>query len=111
MNSKWQISKEYKESSIIILQENLAALRAKVNITQEELANIIGTSRQTYYAVENMNKTMSWSTYLSLVFFFSICKESFDMMRELRIYPIDLVMQFNNQLQIKGELNYEETGD
>lgn len=98
IRDKWAVSDDYKEASIVILRDNLASLRAKVGINQEELANIIGLSRQSYYAIENKKKPMSWSTYLSLMFFFSMCTASAEMLKELRIYPIDLVMRFNDQM-------------
>ena len=98
IREKWDINKDYKRASIVILRDNLPSLRAKVGINQEELANIIGLSRQSYYAIENKKRAMSWSTYLSLMFFFSICSTSAEMLKELRIYPIDLVMRFNDQI-------------
>ena len=52
VQEKYLITNDYKTASIEILVENLAALRARIGITQEELANIIGVSRQTYYSLE-----------------------------------------------------------
>ena len=98
IRKKWEINEAYKEASIEILQDNLPALRVKVGINQEELANIIGLSRQSYYPLESKKRKMSWSVYLALIFFFSACTESAEMLKELRIYPIDLVMRFNEQL-------------
>jgi len=98
IRDKWNINKDYKEASIAILRDNLPSLRAKVGINQEEIANIIGLSRQYYYAIENKKKSMSWNTYLSLMFFFGMCTASAEMLKELRIYPIDLVMKFNDQM-------------
>ena len=98
IRKKWEINETYKEASIAILQDNLPALRARIGINQEEIANVIGLSRQTYYTLENKNRRMSWSIYLALIFFFSACTESAEMLKELRIYPIDLVMRFNEQL-------------
>lgn len=70
IREKWSISENYKDMSVIALQENLSALRAKASISQEELSNIIGISRQTYSAIESGKRVMSWNVYLSLVFFF-----------------------------------------
>nr|WP_308507948.1 hypothetical protein [uncultured Stomatobaculum sp.] len=36
---------------------------------------------------------------LVIVFIFDSMKETSEMMRELRIYPIDLVMQFNEEYE------------
>ena len=52
VRDEYLITKDYKTASIEILVENLPSLRAKIGITQEELANILGISRQTYYSLE-----------------------------------------------------------
>lgn len=100
---KWSISIQYKKTSIDILLDNLAPLRARIGITQEEIANIIGISRQTYYALENRTREMSWTTYLALVFFFDSVEQTSEMLKELRIYPIDLILRFNDKLNIHKE--------
>lgn len=56
-----------KERLIDILGEELPALRAKVGLSQDELSNIIGVSRQTYSAIETGKRRMSWNTFLSLL--------------------------------------------
>uniref|UniRef100_UPI00402704E6 helix-turn-helix transcriptional regulator n=1 Tax=Eubacterium sp. TaxID=142586 RepID=UPI00402704E6 len=95
IRNKWSISEKYKFTSIAVLQENLPSLRAKADISQEELANIIGISRQTYSAIEVGKRTMSWSSYLSLVFFFHEIKSTKDMIDGLNIFPSDLFIKFN----------------
>ena len=97
IRNRWIVSEEYRKLSISILQENLASLRAKIGITQEEIANIIGVTRQTYYAIETKKRAMTWNTYLSLIFLFDAVSDTKEMIRELSIYPIDLVMRFNNK--------------
>lgn len=67
--SKWLLTDEEKDSFIATLTPNLTVLRTKAEISQEELANLIGVSRQTYSAIERKVRRMAWSTYLSLVFF------------------------------------------
>lgn len=95
IREKWTISENYKATSIAVLQENLSALRAKADISQEELSNIIGVSRQTYSAIEVGKRTMSWSAYLSLVFFFHEIKSTRDMIDGLHVFPSDLFIRFN----------------
>ena len=70
IEGKWKIDRSYKNICIEMLTENLASLRAKADITQGEISNLIGISRQTYYAIETGQRTMSWNTYLSLLLFF-----------------------------------------
>ena len=98
VQEKYLITNDYKTASIEILVENLAALRARIGITQEELANIIGVSRQTYYSLETRKREMTWPVFLALIFVFDSVKETSEMIRELRIYPIDLVLRFNDEL-------------
>lgn len=95
ISDKWSITENYKRTSISVLQENLSALRAKAGISQEELSNIIGVSRQTYSAIESGKRVMSWSTYLSLVFFYHEIILTKDMISGLNVYPTDLFIRFN----------------
>lgn len=97
IRDKWAISEQYKHTSIAVLQENLSALRAKADISQEELSNIIGVSRQTYSAIEVGKRTMSWSAYLSLIFFFHEIKATKDMIDGLHVFPSDLFIKFNGE--------------
>lgn len=70
MNStnKWLLTDEEKDKFIATLTPNLTILRTSAEISQEELANLIGVSRQTYSAIERKVRKMAWSTYLSLDF-------------------------------------------
>lgn len=72
IEGKWKIDRSYKNICIEMMTENLASLRAKADITQGEISNLIGISRQTYYAIETGQRTMSWNTYLSLLL--QICR-------------------------------------
>ena len=95
IREKWRIDKEYKDLCIKILQDNLASLRAKCGITQEELAAVIGISRQTYYAFETKKRDLTWSTFLSLMFFYREIKTTQEMLYYLRIFPVELFYRFN----------------
>lgn len=96
IREKWFISGKYKSTSIVVLQENLSALRAKADISQEELSNIIGVSRQTFSAIESGKRAMSWCVYLSLVFFFHEIESTRDMIDGLNVFPADLFIKFNS---------------
>ena len=60
----------YKETLMEALTETLPVLRASIGISQDELAKYIGVSRQTYCAMGQKKRMMSWNTFLSLVLFF-----------------------------------------
>lgn len=66
VRDEYLITKDYKTASIEILVENLPSLRAKIGITQEELANILGISRQTYYSLETQKEKCPGSPTLRL---------------------------------------------
>lgn len=96
IREKWQVDQQYKENCMEILVENLAALRAKAGITQEELANVIGVSRQTYYAIETLRRPLTWNTYLSLVLFFDTNVNTHILIRDINAYPMELMRKMAN---------------
>lgn len=89
--SRWVISNEEQGKLISNLTENLLLLRAKLEISQEELACIIGTSRQTYSSIESKKRIMTWQTYLSLIFFFDGNQLTHKLLHHLGCYPENLV--------------------
>ena len=94
---KWSdIPNEEKEELISHLTDNLKILRAKGSFTQENVANAIGISRQTYNAIECKKTEMTWSVYLALIFLFSSLKETNQLLKILQIYP-------NSYMQSKEE--------
>lgn len=94
--SKWLLTDEEKDNFIATLSPNLTVLRTKAEISQEELANLIGVSRQTYSAIERRIRKMAWSTYLSLVFFYDHNQKTHKMIRQLAIFPQELIIRFND---------------
>ena len=55
---------------IALLRNELPVLRAKARVSQEDIANKIGISRQTYSSIETGKREMSWTTFLALIAFF-----------------------------------------
>lgn len=92
----YYISDEEKYALIDKLTPELSLLRAKAEISQEEIANIIGTSRQTYGSIERKARRMSWNTYLSLVWFFDCNRKTHNMIRGMDAFPHELVKKFND---------------
>lgn len=68
------------------LTENLSMLRAKVGVTQGDVADRIGIARQTYSAIECGRSRMSWNTFMSLIFFFKENEKTKDIIELLGIY-------------------------
>lgn len=94
--SKWLLTDEEKDQFIATLKPNLTVLRTKAEISQEELSNLIGISRQTYSSIERKVRRMAWSTYLSLVLFYDHNQKTHKMIRQLSIFPKELIIRFND---------------
>lgn len=94
--TKWLLTDEEKDEFIATLTPNLTVLRTRAEISQEELANLIGVSRQTYSAIERKVRKMAWSTYLSLVLFYDHNQKTHKMIRQLAIFPQELIIRFND---------------
>lgn len=91
----WSMSKEEKEKLIASLAPELVVLRAKAGISQEELSDLIGVSRQTYSAIERGVKQMSWSTFLSLVLFYNCNRKTHKVLRSIQAIPQEIMLAFN----------------
>jgi len=66
-----------------MLLNNLNVLRGRKNITQEELANKVGVTRQTIIAIEKGNYTPSVLLAIKLAKYFNVSVEDlFDLTNE-----------------------------
>lgn len=83
----WHFTDEEKEKLVKILTRELPALRGAAKATQDEIANVIGVSRQTYNAVEMQKRKMSWNTYMSLILFFDYNPNTHYTIRQLDAFP------------------------
>ncbi len=59
-----------KEDLIERLVHELPILRARVDMTQDEVGEMAGLSRQTYSALETRKRRMTWSNFMALLFVF-----------------------------------------
>lgn len=64
------INQELRERCYKTLAENLPMLRGKLRLTQEDLADIVGVSRQTITMIENTKHMNKWSMFMALMFVF-----------------------------------------
>lgn len=94
--ASWLLSDEDKEKFISALTPELVLLRTKAGISQEELAVLIGTSRQTYGAIERQARRMSWSTFLSLIMFYDYNQKTHDIIRAIGAFPHEIIKHFND---------------
>ncbi len=94
-NTKWSLNADEKDRLIAALTPELATLRTKAEISQEELAELIGVSRQTYGALERGVRKMSWNTFLSLVLFYDCNQKTHQMLRAIKAIPQVMMKKFN----------------
>lgn len=76
------------------MAENLPVLRVKLGLNQEDLAGMIGVTRQTISAIENKSREMTWPTFLSLLFLFSKNADTQVLMTAMGIYDENLEEYF-----------------
>ena len=75
-----------KEKLIENMTDNLVMLRSRLGYTQEELADKIGLSRSTIFAIENKRNNMTWTVFLALMLVFSKHEETNKLLNVLEIY-------------------------
>lgn len=77
------ISENNRRKLISRLVDELPVLRIKLGLSQDELSNMVGISRQTYSAVETKRRDMSWSVYLALLLIFDCNEQTHQVIREM----------------------------
>ncbi len=84
-----------RDNLIKVLTDELPVLRAKIGISQSELSNIIGVSRQTYSSIETKKRDMSWNVFLSLILFFEHNEKTKEMLMGTGAFPNSLHQLLN----------------
>lgn len=102
-------TKTTNKQEIIIqhMVDRLPALRKKYGISQTELGEKIGLSRQTISAIERKTTPLTWTTMLAMLMFFtanSTCVFYFPQRTEFR----DAEM-LHSLLEIEGSAKEKET--
>ena len=82
------------------LTDNLPMLRMKLNLTQKELADIIGVSSYTVLAIEKKQRKMTWNTFLSIILVCMIDDDVRPILSALGIYDDTLI----NFIKGRGEV-------
>ena len=81
-----KIENEQKKMLITNLTQNLPVLRAKLGITQLELAEKIGITRQTLTAIESGKREMTWVTFVALTLLFMQNEETKVLLPVVNVY-------------------------
>ena len=88
MNCK--LDADRKGQLIEILTKELKVLRAKVEISQQELASRMGVSRQTYGMIETKKQRMTWNHFLALYLLFKSNDGTADILDRIGACPPEL---------------------
>lgn len=69
-----------KTLCMIQLVNELPVLRARLDLSQEDVADRIGVSRQTYNAIESKRRNITWNTCIALSTLFASNEKTKKMM-------------------------------
>lgn len=72
------------------MANNLSILRSKLDISQEDLATLLGVTRQTISSYESGQRKMTWSVFLALVLIFFRNEPTKKLLVALNIYTSEL---------------------
>lgn len=84
------MDKTQKRTLMKTMAENLSILRSKLNLSQEDLAHILGVTRQTISSFESGQREMTWSIFLALVLIFFRNEPTKRLLVALYIYTPEL---------------------
>ena len=82
----FDISEAEKDALVGKLIEELPVLRTKMGISQDELANMVGITRQTYSQLETKKRKMSGSIFLSLILIFDYCEQTHKFIHSMGLF-------------------------
>ena len=91
-----KLSEESKSIAIKNMSNNLVALRTMLHLTQAQLAEIMGVTRQTLVLYETGKRLMTWNTFLSLMFIFTQKRETRELLNILNIYSDEMKDLYDN---------------
>ena len=91
-----RLSEESKSNSIKNMSDNLVALRTMLHLTQAQLAEIMGVTRQTLVLYETGKRVMTWNTFLTLMFIFTQKRETRELLNILNIYTDEMKDLYDN---------------
>lgn len=90
MNTLETFKKINKEELIDRFIYELPILRTRIGMTQDEISEIIGVSRQTYSSIETRKRKLPWTTYMSLLMVFYFNPDTKEALESAGLFPEDL---------------------
>lgn len=100
MDSTILISDVERDKLISRLVDELPVLRLKTNMSQDDLANLLDISRQTYSSIESKKRKMTWRLYLSLVLIFYHNKATHDFVIKNDLFPKQLISSAESDVNL-----------
>lgn len=94
----------YLRNTIVeLLRKELPVLRAKARISQKDIAEKIGISRQTYSSIETGKREMSWTIFLALIAYFQNYESTKKMIGEINGLSegIEMIMESSDEIDGK----------
>lgn len=65
------LTEQEQAHKIELLTEELPIFRARLRVSQADIARGIGISRQTYSLIETRKQKMTWVTFMAFIAYFS----------------------------------------
>lgn len=90
-----------RDELVQLLAKNLPTIRAKMKISQAELADSVGIGRQTLISIENGNSKMRWDTFLAMMLVISKDAEATNLLTLLGLNMSDLSTIIEENLSMR----------
>ena len=84
-----------REELIMKFVEALPSLRALIGLSQSELGEYLGMSRQSFSSIESKKRKMTWSLFLACLFFFYENENTKEVIINNNLFPYELQDFFN----------------
>ena len=107
INQFWSFDQREKETLARKLACELPTLRAKVGVSQDDIAKATGISRQTYGAYEKGDRPIPWSMFLALLFYFDYIPSTHRLIRTLELFPSEFDECWLAATILENEENHE----
>lgn len=93
--AKMNNQNEAREKLMKKLIHELPVLRARLGISQAELADKVGISRQTFNSIETGKREMTWTTFMALVAVFQNNEQTRQMLSYVNDWNEELEANFS----------------
>lgn len=86
----YELDDSRKEELIDTLTGELRVLRAKARVSQQDIADRMGVSRQTYGMIETEKQRMTWNHFMALLLLFRSNEGTAEIIDRIGAYPPEL---------------------